>query len=410
MLTLIYRRNQGVELYFTTLQCICARTQKAAAVAVNRIWYSDRFAKLAMFLQVFRGVPFLYELKALLDWSVTRTTLTLVDWLKLEDIRASLYNRECDLLMRGIGRVPGEAQPALSKGLLGFGLFLVVLALLWTPLLAFSSTNPTFRIPHVADFAFNASLAHSAPFADGGGGVAAMRMPVFASTASYTVQPWLRSTPGAALPTTLAVYSPAQLQLLCGSDSSDSTWQPAPAVRAAFLHLLQLEASANHAHKPSNVSLEVGFSVLRSFPPPTAYGGPQCEGSVRVRLCRGSVRAVADVMAAGRGWAQLEGWLDGEVLGDGAKPKAGLFAWVWQLKEHKCSVQSSWAVSAGGDRTGVRTSELDSWPKFEVRLRCPVFVMQCPVQDRIKCASIAPQLAALADLSPTHVHVPAGGL
>jgi len=40
---------------------------------------------------IFAAVPFLYELRALLDWSCTATTLSLFDWLKLEDIHTSLF-------------------------------------------------------------------------------------------------------------------------------------------------------------------------------------------------------------------------------------------------------------------------------------------------------------------------------
>ena len=207
-------------------------------------------------------MPFLYELKALLDWSVTPTTLTLVDWLKLEDIRASLYNRECDLLMRGLARKEGEAQPATSKFLLGFALFLGVLALLWTPLLAFSSTNPTFRTPHVTDFAFNASLQHLAPHGDT---LASLQLPLYSSAAQYSVQPWLRDSPAATVPASLAAYAAPQLQLLCGGEDSDTTWQPAPTVRAAFERTLRHEGRAGHEGEKSHVWLDLGFSVLRSF-------------------------------------------------------------------------------------------------------------------------------------------------
>ena len=34
--------------------------------------------------QTFCSVPFLYELRQILDWSCTPTTLNLFDWLKLE--------------------------------------------------------------------------------------------------------------------------------------------------------------------------------------------------------------------------------------------------------------------------------------------------------------------------------------
>jgi Piezo non-specific cation channel, R-Ras-binding domain len=35
-------------------------------------------------LQIFAAVPFVYELREILDWSATATTLRLYDWLKLE--------------------------------------------------------------------------------------------------------------------------------------------------------------------------------------------------------------------------------------------------------------------------------------------------------------------------------------
>lgn len=71
-------------------------------------------------MQIFRMVPFLYEIKAMLDWSVTSTTLTIVDWMKLEDIKASLYNRQCDLQMREATRPTlGEPQPHTRKFVAG---------------------------------------------------------------------------------------------------------------------------------------------------------------------------------------------------------------------------------------------------------------------------------------------------
>ena len=39
----------------------------------------------------FQAVPFLLELRALLDWSCTETVLSLMYWFKVEDIRASVY-------------------------------------------------------------------------------------------------------------------------------------------------------------------------------------------------------------------------------------------------------------------------------------------------------------------------------
>lgn len=149
-------------------------------------------------------------------------------------------------------------------------------------------------------------------------------------------------------------------------------------MRSSFGHLLSREAQAGHPDDRSRVSLDLGFSVLRNFPPATAYGGPECEGSVRVRLSRASVQSLADVMHGRRTWAPLTGWLDGTLQTQTESihaesnvrhsgPHSGLFAWVWQLKEHKCSVQPSSAAAAvlPAAADASRTT-LDMWPTFEV--------------------------------------------
>jgi hypothetical protein len=317
--------------------------------------------------QVFRGVPFLYELKALLDWSVTPTTLTLVDWFKLEDIRASLYNRQCDLLMRGMHRRVGQAQPALPKFLMGFALFLAVLALLWTPLLAFSSSNPTFQTPRITDFTFNASLVHLSRHH---GTVESINLPVFASTMQHSVSPWLRNSSAelSTLPKSLAAYSPAQLQLLCGGMHSDRAWQRSLEVRARFQELLEEESLGDGA-SASQVWLDLGFGALRSFPPETAYGGPLCSGAVKVQLSRRAAGQLALVMQSRQKWAMLEGWQNGAGSDTGSKPNLGLFGWVWQLKEHKCITQSS-AGAIDVSPVPHTGSPLSLWPLFQV---CLVF-------------------------------------
>jgi hypothetical protein len=310
-------------------------------------------------------VPFLYELKALLDWSVTPTTLTLVDWFKLEDIRASLYNRQCDLLMRGMNRRVGQAQPTLPKFLMGFFLFSAVLALLWTPLLAFSSSNPTFQTPRITDFTFNASLLH---FSRHHSTVEAISLPVFSSTMQHSVSPWLRNSSASELtrlPKSLAAYAPAQLQLLCGGMHSDRAWQRSPEVRARFQELLVEEARGGTASSASKIWLDIGFSTLRSFPPETAYGGPLCSSAVRVQLSCGAAAQLASVMQGRQEWALLDGW-HGVAGSDGvSQPKQGLFGWVWQLKEHKCIVQPiAEAIDVAPAPQG--GSKLSLWPLFQV--------------------------------------------
>jgi piezo-type mechanosensitive ion channel component 1/2 len=63
---------------------------------------------------VFASIPFLYELREILDWSCTATTLTLFDWLKLEDINMSLYFVTCNRKYR-LERRLGQRIPRYAK-------------------------------------------------------------------------------------------------------------------------------------------------------------------------------------------------------------------------------------------------------------------------------------------------------
>ena len=49
----------------------------------------------AVFFLSFQAIPFLLELRSVLDWVCTDTTLTLYHWLKMEDIYANIYVLKC---------------------------------------------------------------------------------------------------------------------------------------------------------------------------------------------------------------------------------------------------------------------------------------------------------------------------
>ncbi len=67
-----------------------------------------------MAFHVFQAIPFLFELRELLDWSCTATTLTLFDWLKLEDISISLFFVTVSRQNRQRHQL-GERQPRYIK-------------------------------------------------------------------------------------------------------------------------------------------------------------------------------------------------------------------------------------------------------------------------------------------------------
>ncbi|KAM1001577.1 hypothetical protein ACFX1X_008184 [Malus domestica] len=93
--------------------------------------------------RLYRALPFLYELRCALDWSCTTTSLTMYDWLKLEDIHASLYLVKCDAVLNRATHKQGEKQTKMTKCCNGICLFFILICVIWAPMLMYSSGNPT---------------------------------------------------------------------------------------------------------------------------------------------------------------------------------------------------------------------------------------------------------------------------
>jgi hypothetical protein len=99
-------------------------------------------------LFAFKGflvIPFLLELRSLMDWMFTDTTLALTSWLQMEDIFSSVFCIKCDRhaettypLQRGLKR-----RAIIKYGMGGLLLFLLIF-IIWFPLLLFSLSNTIF--------------------------------------------------------------------------------------------------------------------------------------------------------------------------------------------------------------------------------------------------------------------------
>jgi len=89
----------------------------------------------------YRGLPFVFELRSLLDWMSFETSLDLWESLKLEDIYSAMFLVQCDVLYRK-ARKRGEVIPAYMKFFGGVLIFLLLLLIIFGPLLLFSSANP----------------------------------------------------------------------------------------------------------------------------------------------------------------------------------------------------------------------------------------------------------------------------
>ena len=94
-------------------------------------------------------------------------------------------------------------------------LFLGLLLLLWVPLIAFSSGNPTYQVPNIVSFEMNASLS----IADSRASTSRLEtlsFPVFEVGHQRSRREWVTNT--ADLPSSLKdTYTAPQAKLLCTS-------------------------------------------------------------------------------------------------------------------------------------------------------------------------------------------------
>ena len=100
------------------------------STAINRIGF-----------QTFRAIPFLLELKIFSDWSFTRTSLDVFQWIKFDNIYGDLFIAKC--INKGyVAHKLGDPISKLIKFLVGILGTLGLVAIIAGPMLLFSTLNP----------------------------------------------------------------------------------------------------------------------------------------------------------------------------------------------------------------------------------------------------------------------------
>ncbi|TGZ63042.1 hypothetical protein CRM22_007115 [Opisthorchis felineus] len=99
-------------------------------------------------LILFKGyliVPFLYELRNIMDWMWTNSTLSLYHWMELEDVYAKIFVHKCWRRSEIAYPTPrGVNRPAGKKALVGGLILAFFFACLWIPLALSSFIGATF--------------------------------------------------------------------------------------------------------------------------------------------------------------------------------------------------------------------------------------------------------------------------
>ncbi|XP_038681197.1 piezo-type mechanosensitive ion channel homolog isoform X2 [Tripterygium wilfordii] len=178
--------------------------------------------------RLYRALPFLYELRCVLDWSSTTTSLTMYDWLKLEDINASLYLVKCDAVLNRARHIQGEKQTKLTKCCSGICLFFILLCVIWAPMLMYSSGNPT----NIANPIKDASVQLDIKTVGG-------RLTLYQTTLCEKLQ-WNRLNSDANLDPQgyLDTYNKNDIQLICCQPDASTLWLVPDVVQTRFVQSL----------------------------------------------------------------------------------------------------------------------------------------------------------------------------
>ncbi|KAL6502839.1 hypothetical protein OROHE_024007 [Orobanche hederae] len=178
--------------------------------------------------RLYRALPFLYELRCVLDWSCTTTSLTMYDWLKLEDINASLYLVKCDNVLNRATHKQGEKQTKITKFCNGICLFLILICVIWAPMLMYSSGNPTNIANPVNDASFQFDIKTTSG-----------RLPLYQTTLCKRIA-WDQLNPNVDLDPQnyLASYDVNDIQLICCLADASTMWLVPDVVKKQFMESL----------------------------------------------------------------------------------------------------------------------------------------------------------------------------
>lgn len=130
-----------VKCLYLLLSAYQIRVGYPTRILGNFLCKSYNYINMFLF-KVFMMVPFVFELRALMDWIWTDTSMTLSDWLKMEDIFAHVFQLKCQRRAENEYPQPrGEKKANLSKYIMGGGCLMGIIAVIWFPLVLFALGN-----------------------------------------------------------------------------------------------------------------------------------------------------------------------------------------------------------------------------------------------------------------------------
>ncbi|XP_023248310.1 piezo-type mechanosensitive ion channel component isoform X2 [Copidosoma floridanum] len=134
-----------IKCFYLLLAAYQLRLGYPTRVLGNILCKKFTFLRYVMF-KVFMSVPLLFEMRAVMDWIWTDTSMTAMDWFKMEDIFANIFQIKCSRVMEDeYPQERGQKKKQISKYLVGGGALILMIGIIWFPLMIFALGNTVGR-------------------------------------------------------------------------------------------------------------------------------------------------------------------------------------------------------------------------------------------------------------------------
>ncbi|RZC37773.1 piezo-type mechanosensitive ion channel component 2 [Asbolus verrucosus] len=130
-----------VKCFYLLLSAYQIRCGYPTRILGNFLCKGYNYVNMFLF-KAFMAVPFLFELRTVMDWMWTDTSMTVFDWIKMEDIFAHIFQLKCTRHVEDEYPQPrGERKTPVIKYLMGGAILALIIAIIWFPLVFFSLGN-----------------------------------------------------------------------------------------------------------------------------------------------------------------------------------------------------------------------------------------------------------------------------
>lgn len=214
----------------------------------------------------YRSSPFLFEIRTLMDWIFTTTSLNLFQWFKFEDIYAQLFINECS--QRSLNyKDHGDRVPKLEKCYMGVCGLLIILVIILLPLLIFSTLNPITELNPVISASLDVNFEYNGR---------RFNLYTIASAdklMNISEEAWNYEYEFTKIPSLISEDRNLMQKIVMPSDS-DTIWTITPPGKRKLCDIVS-EASessekqtldANSTAKYTDAQIEVKYSFTRNFP------------------------------------------------------------------------------------------------------------------------------------------------